>query len=425
MDTFDFSKEALLENFLKENFGQEIFKGELARTYRFFKPYKKKFKKIITIAGTNGKGETSTHFANLVNSTGIKVALWTSPHILSIRERFIFSGQMIGYDELLKEFRKTFRKIKWLWGKFSYYEFLFYVFIRLARKKKMNILVLEVGLGGRLDAVNHFDADISLLTSISRDHQAILGNTLEKILHEKLGITRPGKQLISSLELEYCRFLTNKFCKEKSIPHLDLQELGVLDHSLDFSERNKLMAAFAFELFKNQRAPKNLDLSQYKFLDLKGRFETIKKGSITFIFVGSHNIDGVRKLVNKVGRGNQEYDAALISLSKRPEKEIEKIIEIFSNAFKKVILTSFDHVKAAEELKLFADKLYIEFEADWKTLLENKIKNQNVNETLLVTGSYYFVGEVQKFLLSPHFDQSKELCPNEISDLTRECPASF
>lgn len=414
MDNFDPIKEAILEKFLWDNFGNEVFKGELERTRRFFSPYKRKFKNVITIAGTNGKGETSTHLANLINLTGKKTALWTSPHILSIRERFSFSGELVGYDELLAEFKTAQRKIKFLFGKFSYYEFLFYVFLRLARKKKMEVLVLEVGLGGRLDAVNHFDAKISVITSISRDHQAILGGTLEKIIFEKLGVARPHHPLITALELEYCRFLANKYCQSLIIPYYDLHKLGIIDDSMDYSQRNKLLAAFAFEYFQNQTIPKKINISSYNFRSLKGRFEEMTVGPISFIFVGSHNIDGVRKLVQKVSLEKTSFDAVLISFSKRPINEIETILGIISISFKKVFLTTFEHFKAAHDLKDLAEKLKIEFVKDWKTYLEHKFQTKEKKETILVTGSYYFVGEVQKFLLSLPLNRTTPICSGQI-----------
>ena len=419
MQKYDHILEKDLERFLWENFGQEEFKGQLERTRRFFSPFKKKFKTVITIGGTNGKGETSTHLANLIKSTGKQTALWTSPHILSVRERFNFSGELPEYQELLNEFKKAKRKIKFLFGKFSYYEFLFFVFLRMAQKKKMGVLVLEVGLGGRLDAVNHFDANIAVITSISRDHQAILGNTLEKILFEKLGISRTQRPLITSLELEYCRFLTRKHCKALDIPFYDLHNLGIIDESMDYSHRNKLLAAFVFEYFKNPLAPKNLILSNYHFDSLKGRFEEMTVGPIRFIFVGSHNIDGVRKLVQKVSLEKRAFDAALISFSKRPANEIETILGIFSTSFKKVILTTFEHIKAAVDLKNFADKFNIELTENWKGYLEHKISTPEKNETILVTGSYYFVGEVQKFLFSNPFNGKTTLRPSQISDNPR------
>jgi dihydrofolate synthase / folylpolyglutamate synthase len=415
MSSFDQIKEKELEKFLADNFGHEEFRGDLERTRRFFSPFRRKFKKIITIGGTNGKGETSTHLANLIKADGKRVALWTSPHIVSVRERFVYDGDLINYEDLLKEFKISLRKIKFLFGKFSYYEFLFFVFIRLARKKKIEVLVLEVGLGGRLDAVNHFDAQISVITSISRDHQAILGNTLEKILFEKLGITRSKRPLITSLELEYCRFLTKKYCQEMEILNFDLHNLGIIDESMEYSYRNKLLAAYTFEYFKNQFVPKSLNISNYSFQSLKGRFEELKFGPITFIFVGSHNIDGVRKLMQKISLGKQGFDAALLSFSKRPNQEIDTILGIFSGSFKKVMVTSFEHIKAATQLKDQADKNKVEFVADWKTYLESKIKNQDKPETILVSGSYYFVGEVQKFLFSFPDNSTPSIRPSQNS----------
>jgi dihydrofolate synthase/folylpolyglutamate synthase len=184
------------------------------------------------------------------------------------------------------------------------------------------------------------------------------------------------------------------------ILNIDLHNLGIIDESMEYSHRNKLLAAFTFEYFKNQFVPKSLNISKYSFQSLKGRFEELKFGPITFIFVGSHNIDGVRKLMQKISLGKQDFDAALLSFSKRPDQEIETILGIFLGSFKKVMVTSFEHIKAATQLKDQADKNKVEFVTDWKTYLESKIKNQDKPETILVSGSYYFVGEVQKFLFS-------------------------
>ena len=144
--------------------------------------------KVVIIAGTNGKGETAHTLNTLALKQEIKVALWTSPHILSLRERFCFEGEDLSYEELELALGDEFANQKKEGFFLGYYETLFSVFLSLALKKNPELLILEVGLGGRFDAVNLMNPDLCLITSIGRDHEEFLGRGHRKILLEKLVI---------------------------------------------------------------------------------------------------------------------------------------------------------------------------------------------------------------------------------------------
>ena len=224
---FDESIENELIDFVQKNYGFEVFTPGLARTRPLYLPFVNWVKssdiKVTIIAGTNGKGQTAHSLSYLLNLSQLNVALWTSPHILSLRERFVFSlkGMLseIGYDFLRNEIYQTHDYLKREHSdlKVSFYEFLFLVFLRLAQKEKRDHLVLEVGLGGRLDAVNHFDADLACITSISRDHQAILGNRFDLILAEKIAVSRPDKPLFTNFKLAYLNQLTAQYCRANRV----------------------------------------------------------------------------------------------------------------------------------------------------------------------------------------------------------------
>jgi dihydrofolate synthase/folylpolyglutamate synthase len=141
--------------------------------------------KTILIAGTNGKGSTAAMTASVLCSAGYKVGLYTSPHLVDVRERIVVNGKKIS----LKEFNRTITDVKDVKKQqVTYFEFLTAVALVYFQNQKVDIAVLEVGLGGRLDATNVCQPLVSVITNIAFDHMDYLGNTLESITREKAGI---------------------------------------------------------------------------------------------------------------------------------------------------------------------------------------------------------------------------------------------
>ena len=143
--------------------------------------------KTILIAGTNGKGSTAAMTASILCSAGYKVGLYTSPHLVDVRERIVINGKKIS----LKEFNQTIADVKDKTQQpVTYFEFLTAVALVYFQRQKVDIAVLEVGLGGRLDATNVCKPLVSVITNIAFDHMDYLGNTLESIACEKAGIIK-------------------------------------------------------------------------------------------------------------------------------------------------------------------------------------------------------------------------------------------
>ena len=150
--------------------------------------------KVITVAGTNGKGTCVNSLSFLLKQTGAAVGAYTSPHLLHYNERVQINGQPVSDDQLCE----AFAAIDAARGDISltYFEFGTLAAFYLFAQAQLDYWVLEVGLGGRLDAVNILDADIAVITSIALDHEAWLGNDLMQIGLEKAGIMRDGKPVI-------------------------------------------------------------------------------------------------------------------------------------------------------------------------------------------------------------------------------------
>lgn len=410
--TFDQFKETEIMEFLTKNFGFEVFTPGLERTRAVYSPYIEYFKqsgvKVITIAGTNGKGQTAHTLASLLGKQGRSYALWTSPHILSIRERFLYGvdGQCdeVSYEDLKSAMDEAFLKFSnELSGvRVSFYEFLFLVFLLIAKKqKKLDYILLEVGLGGRLDAVNHFDADCACITSISRDHQAILGTRYDQILSEKIGVSRRGRALFTNFSLNYLNELTEAYCQGNGILWRPLEKSWSQEHYFKANQR------LAWEVFRHFEVSSDFTFETgISHLPLyKGRREIMTFEGKSLIFIGAHNIDGVRKMIASYQEDQSLVfpESLLVSFSQRPLDEIEVMLRSLVDFFgdrAQIELTSFNHPKAMDEasIKKTCEKIskgMLDFVFDWKS----EIRKTN-SKTILVCGSYYFIGEVQRFIHS-------------------------
>jgi dihydrofolate synthase/folylpolyglutamate synthase len=157
----------------------------------------------VLIAGTNGKGSTAATLASILQVSGLKTGLYTSPHLLRINQRIRINGKEIGDDDFAGLHGEVDRRAEQLVEKRdlpwhpSFFEMMTSIAFEHFAREKVEIAVLEVGMGGRLDATNVVDPLLSVITDISLDHQKFLGNTVAEIAREKVGIIRPGKVVVT------------------------------------------------------------------------------------------------------------------------------------------------------------------------------------------------------------------------------------
>lgn len=380
------------DRWLEENFGGEYFSGRFEHLKRTVNDLKlnRQLPKVITIAGTNGKGETARLLAHLMSSHKKRYALWTSPHLETVCERFVFNDKFVGEQELLAALEKVKANLGEVRG-YSYFEFIFLTFLQLCQQKDLDYILLEVGLGGRLDASNAIDADLACVVSISREHQKLLGHTFSKILHEKLGVSRSGKKLFTAFDLDYLKRLTENYAQEHSIEWTDLVKSGKISKQDDFSMRNKILATQLFESATGEKSAKDLENVN---LAMRARLE---QDNQVFDLYPTHNLDGFRKLFHFLeGKQYNNYDYLLISFSKREWKDLLGICSLVSQKFpcEKIKLVAFHHLKSLEDSQL--RKLASDYKFDIVQL--EKISDVfEASTKVLVTGSNYFLGEFLQF----------------------------
>jgi dihydrofolate synthase/folylpolyglutamate synthase len=384
-----------LLTFLLANYGQEQMRPGLERSREALRDLLPQLqtKRIVTVAGTNGKGETTLRLSGLLKQR--RHVTWTSPHIVRLTERFRNQDGEISEAELERLVFACHEKVRRERLELSFYEFLFLVFCTWAREQGPEILLLEVGLGGRLDAVNVFDADLVLLPSISRDHQEILGRRYDQILAEKLGTLRRKTTLIHFLDNRYLVDRAQGIAGGVGAAVVSLRDLYPLP-GYEFSLRNHVLAGAAYCALEGRpfspgdwRAPE---------VRLENRGEVFR-GENRWLFFGSHNVDGLRKLIQFLQRGTYNferppYDAVVVAFSKRSPEDLRVMLKMLKKAnLGTLVVTAFAHPKAAgaPEMEVLAREEGSEFVHD----IDAYVQGRNKGQRILVTGSYYFLGHVK------------------------------
>ncbi len=416
--------------------GQETFKSGLDRLRPIFAPFTSLAQQlvannqlqIVTIAGTNGKGQCAFQLSDLLAKNEKEVFTWTSPHILSIEERVRHNLRPISTQDFLnglEEIKK--QKLSLSFYEACFWIFCFHSFLKIQDILQSNInskitIVLEVGLGGRLDAVNLFDAQVVLIPSIGRDHKEYLGETTREILTEKWGVVRSESVVFSSLNQKYLR----DFCQQKLLKsslHIDIFDRGDVDENWCYQQRNLYLSLLAYFYLIDQRV--DIDAQSLSFYQKNppfmgpGRHEQMTRRGVSFIFIGAHNLDGHRAMIKQLASENQGYceqsrplyERVFISFSQRDNDEIYSCLKGFLDApciSRSIVLSSFQdlHPRAASAVQLEA--IYhdlkctqamtsgeLRFDPEWS---KNIFKDLPAHSKVLVTGSYYFIGEFQKAL---------------------------
>jgi dihydrofolate synthase/folylpolyglutamate synthase len=176
----------------------------------------------VHIAGTNGKGSTAAMLAAVLTEAGYNTGLYTSPHLITTRERFTVNGRMISEQELAEIITRLEPEIaavdqRATYGRLTVFEILTVLGFVYFAEKRCDFQVMEVGMGGRYDATNVIQPEVSLLASISYDHCDILGNSLTEIAREKCGIIKPGCTVVSHPQEEAAAAVIRETCQEKGV----------------------------------------------------------------------------------------------------------------------------------------------------------------------------------------------------------------
>ncbi|HVT90954.1 MAG TPA: Mur ligase family protein, partial [Tepidisphaeraceae bacterium] len=185
----------------------------------------------VHVAGTKGKGSTCTMIANMLQGNGYKVGLYTSPHLVDIRERIQIDGEMIPQAEFARLVRQIMPLVSHSRPTPTYFDVLTAIAFKYFAEQKIDVAVIETGLGGRLDSTNVLKPEVTAITNISKDHMAQLGSTIEKIAEEKAGIFKHGIPAVTIMQSPEVEAVFKRVAEKVGAP------LDIAGKTIEFSYR--------------------------------------------------------------------------------------------------------------------------------------------------------------------------------------------
>lgn len=386
--------------------------------------------KSVHIGGTNGKGSTVTFLRSILEASGYSVGTFTSPYIEQFNERISVNGKPIRDDELVEltniirpladELEKTE-----LGGPTEFEVITAMSFYYFANVKQVDIVIYEVGLGGRFDSTNIIYPLASVITNIGLDHTNILGHSYAEIAFEKAGIIKPAVPIFTAAKQPEALNVIKEQAKNKQAPLFQLdQEFSIFDHySVDRGEVFSMVSG-EFQSFtgletsmlgKHQTENASLAVMTAQYLHESGSFviteEAVRKGlkmaywpgrleivseNPLIILDGAHNNEGISALVQELTNRYTDKSVHIIFAALK-DKKLDQMIHQLDQVADKITFVSFDFPRAADaedlvKISQSPQKLAVD---DWKTYIMEEIQAVEPNRLLVITGSLYFISDVK------------------------------
>ncbi|RMC25090.1 MULTISPECIES: folylpolyglutamate synthase/dihydrofolate synthase family protein [unclassified Lactobacillus] len=371
--------------------------------------------KTIHVTGTNGKGSTSYYLSHLLEKAGQKTGLFVSPYVFEFGERMQIDGKNMTDSAMLKtanQIENALYKIRKLDPDFSLVTFEYEVamsFVYFA-KEKCDFAVIEVGIGGQHDKTNVIIPEVSIITTIGLDHEKIIGPTIQDIAYEKSGIIKKNRPLVvGNIPREVMPIINKRAVKQHAACYKMGQNFKIFlnkkliyqdnEHHLSFLPRPKVesydiaVALKAFFLLQ-------LQLSDRQIIDtinqtvIPGRYQILQAQPL-IILDGAHNQQAMKNLLNFVHQQQNLRKATVrILIMIMRDKDLDPIFSLFKET-DRVNLTTIDYPRAAK-LEDFPKKIKNKYPywLDWKVAYASLKHESKSNDILVVTGSFYLVGNI-------------------------------
>jgi dihydrofolate synthase/folylpolyglutamate synthase len=385
----------------------------------------------VHIAGTKGKGSTCAMVASMLQSCGYKVGVYTSPHLVDIRERIQINGEMISHAE----FARLVRSIEPIVARSrpvpTYFDVLTAVAFKYFADHKIDIAVVETGLGGRLDSTNVIKPEVTAITSISKDHMAQLGSTLGQIATEKAGIFKHGVPAVTVIQDPEAEEALKRIADKVGAP------LDITGKTIEFSYRfeatrmlgphNRVCLTTPNSRFEHLAVPlvgehqaincglalsiidklksRGIAINDSRAMEgltkvtIPGRMEMVSQTPRVLVD-GAHNAASVDALMKAIGQ-HIPCDSIVVIFGCCGDKDVAGMLDRITSGADKVIFTNVNNIRTAnpEELAARYVELYGKM-AQVASTLEDAlaIANRAVTkeDLICITGSFYLVGEAKK-----------------------------
>ncbi len=394
--------------------------------------------KTVHVAGTNGKGSVSMLLSNILKEHGLRVGLYTSPHLTAFAERITVNNEKIK-DSDIERLDSFFQNIILVNDDFkrlstpSFFELTTAMCFQYFFEQKVDIAIIEAGLGGRLDATNVIRQPlISIITNVAMDHKNILGNSLKKIALEKAGIIKENSIVVSGDRKNRTKNIIGEYASGLNAAYFSADDVKIfkkkdfydyyglklriknieLNNKALYQKYNLRLGIFSAEILnKYYENGLNLKLNEKstrkgisKFYN-EGKFEIIKHKNSDIVLDGAHNPEGIRSLILSLRRvfSNRNF---IIIFAVMKDKDYETILRRLSSLSGELYFIALkdDRALSKEELNTFLKnndyfKNVFIFESI-KDALESAVRNKGEDDVLLVCGSFRLLGEFKRTVVS-------------------------
>jgi dihydrofolate synthase / folylpolyglutamate synthase len=410
--------------------GSAAFKKDLGNTLllceRLGNP-QNKFKSIH-VAGTNGKGSVSHMVAAIFQTSGYKTGLYTSPHLYDFRERIKVNGNMCDQDFVVDFVRRIKPAIEDIQP--SFFEITVAMAFDYFAQQEVDIAIIEVGLGGRLDSTNVITPELSIVTNIGWDHMNLLGNSLPEIAFEKAGIIKQGVPVVIGEKKPETEAVFRETATAKNAPiyfaeenftvenyRLSVDSISISVKSKDqstseyhldlpgiYQAKNLLTVLQAIDLLPKWRLSR--EKIQYALMNVKrltglhGRWEVIHRKP-TVVLEVAHNKDGIEEMLRHLE--NTEYESLHIVLGSVKDKDPVQVLQLLPKKAKYYFTQAhIPRALKAEALQFEASEFGLEGYSydDVNLALQQALTTASANDLIIICGSIFLVGEVNRELIT-------------------------
>ena len=372
---------------------------------------------IIHVTGTNGKGSTIAFMRELFARHGKKVGTFTSPHIVSIHDRICINGEPISDEDFIRladQVKAMEQRLLETHDQLSFFELLTLIALLYFKEQKVDLVLLEVGIGGLLDTTNVVTGEIAIITSIGLDHQETLGDSLTAIAEQKAGIFKPGKSAVianlapeaqlvcrkTATNLDVSFYQANKdFSFRNGNFSSSLADFNHLILGLEgtYQEENAALALQTFLLFmaqRNEKVDQEAVRAALQATKWAGRLEAVTE----HIYLdGAHNLPALERLVEFIQEKIQQGYQPQILFGALKRKDYGGMLAYLTGHLPDIALyvTSFDYQGSLEEQDLGGYTII----ACYRDFIDNFEASAQEKDLLFVTGSLYFISEVRACIM--------------------------
>lgn len=412
-------------------------KFDLRRMFKFMELLgnPQKDYRIIHVAGTKGKGSTCAMLSSVLSQAGYKTGFYSSPHLIEFTERFQIGGHPITKDKIVEYVNRIKPYIDRV-ENLTTFEIITGIALKYFSEEKVDFAILEVGMGGRLDATNVVDPILTVITSISKDHMKVLGPTIDKIAHEKAGIIKAGIPVVFSPQNKRAKDAIIEVALKKGSPIIDVKEQlslvrksfslegqyfqvkeektkpvkgsfpGLLKKDIylpllgDFQLDNAATAITCLAILKEMGFEVSVEdiIRGFTHLYWPGRFEIISSQPLVIID-GAHNYDSFRKLKATIDMYLNNKEIILI-FGVSEDKEIKRMLTIINPSIDHLIITQAKHPRALDikSIEKCAKKIGINYTT--ANSVEDSFRiamgESREQSAIIAAGSIFIAGEVRK-----------------------------